>query len=557
MDHRAARLVTCARHRPRGHGALGALLVLASSSGCDIVQGLSDAGGAIFPEDPTHVNAPGSRIAAGNFSDLDFAGVWLGKGTIGFKLLARSALPGDDSVSVIGFTDGRVCRVEHVGAYRVSTIAGSGEPLFSYLDGPGPRGTLRFVDADCQPLAPALPDAVLPSTTLADGRRIVVTGDDLVVVDLEAGSVETLESEVERVTTRPGGPQLVQAGGRLNVYDDDWTLIARHGQGVITGRYLPATGMVVLEDENGIWLGPPAATELSPLAPDGCGLGFSLWQPLFVTFRAPCEGGNAIALGLGTASTFDLGPDIDSRHVEFWTTGLVPRTLWVAHFRDFDEATSTGTLLLRSDDGRDVTLGERAAAEWIRPTASGTGGFALVNVEGEIGDLVRFDTAGAVQVLAERALRVNDESRMIVNFDGEVGDMGGIVGGAFTVLLSRVPRDDFFYLNRDFSAAAVLDDFDGRTGTLSRFYGDFSDLEPVATRVLHPHHGFVDSLFPGMAWIRAEGEGDTGVLEYRNDDLVFTATVSEGVASFLPTTEGLIYTVPHGAGAGVWFADAK
>jgi hypothetical protein len=544
--------------RPFPAAFVGAALALAGATGCDIIQGLGNAGRAIFPEDATYVDAPGSRLAAGNYAGLDFAGVWLGRGTIGFKLLARSVTPGDDSLAVIGFTDGSVCHVDHVGAYRSSSVAGSGEVMLAYLDGPGPRGTLRFADPDCQLLPAVVPDAALSSATMADGRRIVVSGNDLVLVDAAGGAIEPFEPDVERVLTRSDGPYLVQAGGRLSVYDEDWRLQARLGEGVTDFGYMAFSSRIIFEDQAGIWTAS-AGGDVLPVRPGACGLGFSAWQPLFITFQWPCGEGNAVAHRPDQVETLDLGPDIDSRHAEFWMEGAAPnRKLWVAHFRDFDEAEALGTLLLRSEDGRDVVLGERAAPEWINPSSSGSEGFALLNVHDGVGDFARFDTSGSVRVLADRALRSNDGIGMIAHFDGVAGDMGGIDDlGRFIVMLPRVPRDGYTYLNQDVTACATLNDFDGRTGTLSRCTKSFMVRTPVATRVLHPHHGFIDSIFPGMAWIRADAGGDTGTLEYDNSDLVYTATVSEGVASFLQTTEGLVYSVPHGAGAGVWFAEAK
>lgn len=534
------------------------VLALAGTTGCDIVQGLSDAGAAIFPDDPTHVDAPGSLLAAGSFADLDFAGVWLGKGTIGFKLLARSPSADDDSLSVIGFTDGSVCRIERVGAYRSSYVAGPGEAMLAYLDGPGPRGTLRFADPDCRPLPAVVPDAALSSATLRDGRRLVLSGRDLLLVNAETGDVEPFETEVERVLTRSGGPFLVHAAGKLAVYDDEWRLLARHGEDVVTFGYLAFTSRVVFEDANGISVAF-VGRDPTPVAPNACDLGFSSWQRLFVTFRMPCSGGHAVAYSPDRIETVDLGPDIDARHVEFWTEGAVPnQKLWVAHFRDFDAEQGVGTLLLRSEDGRDVTLGERAAPEWINPSATGKRGLALVNVDGEVGDLVRFDTSGGVRVVVDRALRQTDSVGMIAHFDGVAGDMGDMGNGdRFTVLLPRVPRDLYTYVNQGLSVGATFNDFDGHTGTLSRFTSSYLERETVATRVLHPRHGFIEALFPGMAWIRADGAAATGTLEYQNTELLYTATVSDGVASFLPTTEGLIYSVPYGERAGVWFAEAK
>lgn len=533
-----------------------AIAALGLATGCEIVEGLGDAGRAIFPEHATYVNAPGSRLAAGNYAELDFTGVWLGAGTIGFKLLARTATPGDDSLSVIGFTNGSVCRVEHVGAYRSSTIAGTGEVMLSYLDGPGPRGTLRFVDPECEPLPAVVPDAALSSATMPDGRRIVVSGDDLVLVDPTTGVIEPFETDVVRIDTRSAGPYFVQAGGELAVYDDHWRLLGRYGEGVVTFGFAAVSGKVAFEDANGISAAVPGGAAFS-IAKGACELGFPSWQPYFVTVRQPCSDGHALAVRIDLTDTVDLGPDIDARNVQFWmeATESAPRR-WVTHFRDYDPEADLGTLVLRAEDGGDLVIGERSAPGWVDPRANGREGYALINADGDVGDFVEFDTRGGVRVIADRVLRYA-EYGVMAHFDGVAGDMGGIDSeGRFVPLLTRVPPDLATYLNRNGTLGAALTDFDGRTGTLSTFTS-YLDLHPVATGVLHPRHGFIDSMFPGMAWIRADGSGDTGTLEYQNTELVYTATVSEGVSSFLPTTEGLIYTVPRGASAGVWFAEAK
>ena len=48
------------------HGTL-ALAVLATTSGCDIVQGFQNAGDALFPPQKTYLETPGFRLATGGF----------------------------------------------------------------------------------------------------------------------------------------------------------------------------------------------------------------------------------------------------------------------------------------------------------------------------------------------------------------------------------------------------------------------------------------------------------------------------------------------------------
>jgi hypothetical protein len=68
---------------------------------------------------------------------------------------------------------------------------------------------------------------------------------------------------------------------------------------------------------------------------------------------------------------------------------------------------------------------------------------------------------------------------------------------------------------------------------------------------------FISSV-PGMAFLADyDATLDIGRLDYRNLELGFTATVSEGVAQYVSTSDGLIYTVPFGPSAGMWAVRAR
>jgi hypothetical protein len=259
--------------------------------------------------------------------------------------------------------------------------------------------------------------------------------------------------------------------------------------------------------------------------------------------------------------TLDLGTGADPAHLELWFEGRdMPHETWLAYLTDFDAGETLGTLTVRSPRGEELEVGRRAPLEWVYPDLTGRAGHALLDVEGETGTLVRWEIGTATRVVAERVQRRSEGGVGVhVNYDGVAADVAFLNGlGGLTVELTRVPPKDYYYTNQNLSRAAVITDFDGRTGRLSRIGTSFRDLHLVSEHVIHPHHGFIDQLFSGMAWITStDARRGTGRLEYRNDDLGFSATVSDGVADFLQSTRGFIYSVPYGDRAGVWFAEAK
>ena len=66
---------------------------------------------------------------------------------------------------------------------------------------------------------------------------------------------------------------------------------------------------------------------------------------------------------------------------------------------------------------------------------------------------------------------------------------------------------------------------------------------------------------PGFAYIgNYDAKALTGTLFVQNVDLDSTLTVAHGVSDFVATNyplPGILYTVPTGTNAGIWFARAK
>jgi hypothetical protein len=91
-----------------------------------------------------------------------------------------------------------------------------------------------------------------------------------------------------------------------------------------------------------------------------------------------------------------------------------------------------------------------------------------------------------------------------------------------------------------------------------RTLGPPPKLEVIARDVLWDGRTRFVPAVPAIGYFTHYDEpSDTGRLDYRNLELQFTATVSEGVADYLSTPGGLIYSVPYGDGAGIWVVRSR
>ena len=76
--------------------------------GCNIVQGFQEAGDTLFPQQSTHLAAPGLRLASGHYHSLDVA--------VGAELflLARTAHDPGDNLSVMRYAQPQPCSIPGV-----------------------------------------------------------------------------------------------------------------------------------------------------------------------------------------------------------------------------------------------------------------------------------------------------------------------------------------------------------------------------------------------------------------------------------------------------------
>jgi hypothetical protein len=231
---------------------------------------------------------------------------------------------------------------------------------------------------------------------------------------------------------------------------------------------------------------------------------------------------------------------------------------WYYSLRNLPDA--PWSLVVRSPAGDEFVLGQTTRLDRTTLDDEGEYGLAVLDASNNVGRLVRWQLDGTVETIATNVYLNSGD--LIVNWNGAVGDRARLDSdGELEILLERVPSRDYDYQDQTREWRALFHDSDGVTGTLSLDSSGsrtFANKRVIARRVRHPRHQFLDVVLPGIAYVsNYDLESDTGTLEYNNLELGFRGIISEGVSDFIPSGNGMLYSVPFGEAAGVWIARAQ
>jgi hypothetical protein len=180
-----------------------------------------------------------------------------------------------------------------------------------------------------------------------------------------------------------------------------------------------------------------------------------------------------------------------------------------------------------------------------------------VDVQGGVGRLIRWKPGGPVRELA-RGVEMRDDPLAIVNYDGKTGDLVRIdAAGVSRVLARGIPKGGI--VSADDGLAAVSDS-DGLQGTLIVAPPGGSAFEKVAAGVRIDNFHFIQNLH-GVGYLQDfDGTSGTGLLGVRviatGDTFELGVRASEWDEVGLPEP-GVMYVVPEGERAGIWFARLK
>jgi hypothetical protein len=555
--------------------ACSALLLLCNDA-CDPKAGFESAAGAIDPNQKSYVDGPGSRLAAGPFNtvgldfDLD----------TDVHLLARRRDDLGTSMTLFGPSAQNGCTIApNTSTWFASKPATKPYRLLPYLESRAANGlgTLRFSSVDCKVEPYTLDNALGPIDPPIDRGFLVRQGSGLVLADPWNGTTEPIVSDLRRLIL-VGSQFLVWGDAQLITFDNDLNVLGRFGNHVTAITDLDYGAAFAVEDDDGLhslildWNGP--SFSFDTVDAEACALGPISDELGWVTVHSPCSDGHLLAESIDlsggvTAKQLAFGVAADSRFAKIAganSTGAAT-TLLAYYLEDVDASSGLGTLFAVKPDGEPLQIGVNAALERaisIRESATWAG-VALVDVQAGLGRLVRWAWDGTEETLAENVDQASTGPGLLANYDGHAGDVLSLdIQGNVSIVENGAPPFNTTARSNNYTWALRLEHFDGVTGdlALAQSQGPGASFETVARGVPVNQYQFMTVVpLPGFAYIGDYDEQSlTGTLFVQNLTLGSTLTVAEHVSDFIATNyplPGILYAVPVGQNAGLWFARAK
>jgi hypothetical protein len=561
-------------HRRASLGSFLALVSLAAPlMGCNIVQGFQDAGDSLFPEQSTHLAAPGLRLVSGGYHELGLAA------GSELYLLAREPNDSTGKLFAMRYAKPEPCLIPNVARYTTTREPSRNQALVAYFHENLQKSTLHFADTSCKRYDLEFADALLPVGE-TEKSVVVWAGSDLWLATPETGSQELLVSNLQEVFGGVFGRRYgVRAGGRVGVFGSDWkeqgffgdqvTSVQRAGKSLF---YADSTGVhriVEAKDDS-------KAVEDRLLVADACLL--STQDGIWLSFRSPCSAGRLMVIHEPSGRTYTLPFDADPRQLRLVPALKSPGQdplkdpFWFFFLRDGATEQEKGQLIARTPTGDERVLGSRSTLLQLRlvQSASETHGYALVDVSGETGRYVWWNSAGETRTLAEKVMWRT--RRVMSDFDGTLANLAVASGDRLQVLAKRVPWQIAEYQDSKRQWTVVFSDVQGDHGTLSAFEGNIDALQdtapdkpfqvpaltPIASKVSAFRTSSLNDVLSGVIYfLDFDSKTGTGRLEYRNQELRFTAHVNDDVSGYVVSHDEVLYTIPYGENAGIWLVSAK
>jgi len=552
-------------------------LTLATSLGCDPKAGFESAAGAIDPNQKSYVDGPGSRLAAGPFNTV---GIDLDVDTQ-VHLLARRRDDQGASMTLFGQDAQTGCTIAPNAATWFASKPAEKPyrllPFFSTRDAHG-VGTLKFSTIDCKVEPYEVDNALGPSEPELGQGFLVRQGGGLVLADPWQQSTTPIVTEFQRLL--PAGSRfLIWGDSQIIAFDKDLSEIARYGNHVTAVTDLGFLGgAFAVQDDDGLhtltvdW--DAQGFVFTTVDPKACALGPTSSDMDWVTVHSPCSDEHLVAelidpSGSTAVQRLPFAVQTDSRTAKIErfadTVNNHPDDLAAYYLEDVDPATGLGTLSAVTADGALLQVGTNAALEraFLLAKDDPWTGVALVDVQAGLGRLVRWAWDGSEETLAENVSRAASAAGILADYDGHSGNALTVdMHGNTAVQQVGAPAFNTTLRSINYGWALRLEHYDGVTGDLTLAKGLSTTYQTVASRVPPNQYQFTTIVpLPGFAYLGDFSEKtQTGTLFVQNLDLGSTLTVAKNVSDFVATNyplPGLLYAVPIGKDAGLWFARAK
>jgi hypothetical protein len=531
-------------------------------SGCTIdFSGLSD----LFDSTPTYLDLPGRRVASGHFQRA----IVDGTEPANSFFIANELGAATPRFAIFPFLGGPGCRTGR--ADSLPHFTSSPLPSFvTYVENAsaGNPRRLHFTNPRCGEPLPPVDTAGLPFRTLDDppGYLALASGDLLFLEPWDKKRT-VVAAAVSQVFPSDDKIWSVE-DGQLVVRDLKFKVLQRLGTDVkefdVTDSSVPRVAFV---DGTDLFVVTDKFETPKKIDSDVCSVQFpSGWHGRGIAYFSPCDAQQLVLYGSAHAS--DPGPGENDTRYELGANVVGDPAIGFlgdqtfAFFMSKADADSPTELFGGPITETPEHIADSPQTSSGRPNV-GTPAVSRVSdlwetkvdVEGNVGRLIRWKPGAPPKEIA-RGVEYRDDPLAIINFDGKTGDLVRVdEGGVSRVLARGVPSKGI--LSSDDGLAAVTDS-DGSLGTLIVAPTGTSAFEKVAARV-HDFH-FIQNLH-GIGYLQDfDNTAKTGLLGVRvvatGDTFELGVRASEWTEVGLPEP-GVMYVVPDGERAGIWFARLK
>lgn len=521
-------------------------------AGCNLDSNFAGLGDSLLDPDAQGIESPGRLLLAGEYYGTRL----IDDPETGERyLLSRT---GEGELSVFNLASQRQCTIPDALSY--DSLAREGLPTLVTFVRALPEGDseLAFADFDCQVSDLSLPfgssenleGLFVPDVGTASGAALLMRLRNRAIVLVDPWSREqvVLEELADEPPSQFLGRWWWRAGGQLVMSDARLNRLGTLGNQVsewrTTGGDLPEIAFLEsAEESTRLWVSRPPEFVPELLEEDACAVAYAV--PTTLAYFAPCADRRLI---LNDRVTGNVRMVSDGVVAARGGPVRIVRGQGLLYLTNPEPQAASGTLWLLRDDAEEPSLiGDNAGLGQYRFTPDG-GLVTLVDTSNEGSRLIHWKD-GEVQDVAERVREIGTLG-VLANFDGSVGELLEVSPDFSTrVIATGVPA----------SAAvgnALLTSFDGSTGELVLLDQETGALEPIASGVPPRAYLFAQQ-FDALFLLGEQSPGGTTSLVFRlldtKQNFVVNAGVTEAVEVSFPA-QGLLYTIPTGENAGIWFA---
>jgi hypothetical protein len=541
---------------------------------CDPKAGFESAAGAIDPNEKSYVDGPGSLLTSGPFNSvgIDF------DADTGVHLLARRRDDQGQSMTLFGQDAQNGCRIApNVATWFAAKPTAKPYRLLPFLDSRDATGagTLHFSSIDCKVEPYSLDNALGPTDPELEQGFLIRQGKGLVLADPWSATTQPIVSDFRRLILT-GSQFLIWGDSQLIVFDQNVTELARFGNNVSAVTDLDFGDAFAVQDDDGlhalIFDFGSETFSFQMVDPEACGLGPSPAALDWVLVHSPCNDQRLVGERVDPKGMppdrlpFTTPADPQSARIEGFSDGGTSLSDATAYYlANVDATTGLGTLFATTPDGPPFQVGQNAVLDRVSLVNgnSAWAGAAVVDIDDGLGRLVRWNWDGSLETLAENVDQAAFGLGFLSNFDGHAGDFLSLDANAnVSVVQVGSPPSANTLRSNDYEWALRLEHFDGVAGDLTLAQGLDAPFVTAAKHVAQDQYQFLSLVpLPGFAYLGDYDEKAlSGTLFVQNLTLGSTLAVAKGVSDFTATNyplPGILYAVPAGPNAGLWFARAK